>query len=156
MSYLPDRDSNGHIILHQNPFAAKEIDGKKLFKRVHGATKACVAGVNEIEFTVPYAQVKLNKIEIMWAPEGCTVDFEVYDSVDGLIQQSMGVPAESVNPNFHLNQFGFGAVVAKDYYEQHSEYDADLIGGMRVKCEITCPTGTDKTIGVNFILNELK
>ena len=142
--------------IQSQPFASKEIDGKKLFKRVHGVCVDCVEGLNLFDLVVPYNEIKLNKIEIMWAPEGCTTDFKVYDTPSGTITATLEATGNTAIPNFMLNQFGFGAGVSKDKYEEHSEYDADLIKDMKLSCELTVPTGGAKKICVNFILNELK
>jgi len=145
MIVIPERDSQGHNISTSNPFAAKEIDGKKLYKRVHGVVVDCVVGLNLFDIIVPYVEAKLNKIEIMWCPEECTADFKVYDTPTGTI---------STVPNYMLNQFGFGIGVAKGLHIEQSEYDADVIKDMKLSCELTTPTA--KKICVNFVLNELK
>ena len=148
ITIVPERDSQGKVINRLAPFGSKELDGKKLFKRVHGVVVACSTGLNTFDFVVPYNNAKLNMLEIMWAPEGCIADFKVYDTPTGTI---------STIPNYMLNQFGYGAGVSKDIYTQHSEYDADVIKDMKLSCELTLPTGaTTKDICVNFILNELK
>jgi len=145
ISVIPQRDSMGHPIGYVSPFASKEIDGKKLYKRVHGVVVDCSIGLNTFDLVIPYLEAKLNKIEIMWAPEECTADFKVYDTPTGII---------STVPNYMLNQFGFGLGVAKDLHIEQSEYDADVIQDMKLSCELT--TSTAKKICVNFILNELK
>lgn len=43
---------------------------------------------------------------------------------------------------------------AKDYYNHSSEYDADLYQGMQVR--VAYVSISAKTIGINFILNEVK
>ena len=40
-STIPQRDSMGHSIGYVSPFASKEVDGKKLYKRVHGVVVDC-------------------------------------------------------------------------------------------------------------------
>jgi hypothetical protein len=57
-------------------------------------------------------------------------------------------------PNFKLNQFGFSANLGKDYYQQNTNYDADLYQGMQLK--FTYNSKSAKTIGINFNLNEVK
>lgn len=145
---MPEVDNTGKPINKTSPFASKSIDGKSLFKRVHGVVLECSEGTNVIDFVVPYDMAKLNQIDILWADEGCTVDFKVYDTPSGTI---------STVPNYMLNQFGFGAGVAKDHFKQHSEYDADVIKDMKLEATITLPTGAaTKKLCVNFILNEMK
>lgn len=140
--------------IQSQAFSSKEINGKKLFKRVHGVVVDAVAGMNSISLIVPYPAVKLNELQILWCDEGTTAKFFVDDTEAGLYQQSLGVPAGATEPFLMLNQFGFGLGVAAGFYKQYSEYDADLIGGMRLRCELTIPA--DKKVCVNFILNELK
>lgn len=131
----------------ESPYKSKVIDDEKLYKRVHGVTKACVAGANTIDFDIPYDHVKITELEIMWAPEGATVDLMILDDDLGTY---------STIPNYLLNQFSFDANIAKDQYKHHSSYDADLYLNMTVSVVIYLPTGTDKTIGVNFGLDEVK
>lgn len=153
---IPERDSSGHIIQGRSPFAVKEIDGKKLFKRVHGVIIDCVEGDNTFDLVIPYDTAKLNQIDVLWADEGCTVDFKVYDTPVGTISSNLEATNYTAIPNLMLNQFGFGAGVAKDHFKQHSEYDADVIKDMKLQAVITVPTGGAKKMCVNFILNETK
>lgn len=148
--------SNKKIGETQPPFASKILDGKKLFKRIHGVSIVANPGNNVIEFVVPYNQAKINCLEIIGGDIGDYCDFEVYDTPTGLIQQSMGVPAGLVNSNLMLNQFGFNVYVRKDFYEQKSEYDADLIKDMKLEVHFFNAGQVAKTVAVNFLLNELK
>lgn len=147
--YIPERDSAGNIIAAPPaPFAAKSVAAGKMFRRVHGVTATLAAeGDTAIELVVPYNLAKINEIVVLWCPEGVTVDFEVFDTPTGAI---------STVPNAKLNQFGFGAGVAKDNFRDRSDYDADLIKDMKLKATIHNPTTTTKTVCVNFILHEVK
>ncbi len=107
----------------------------------------CVAGVNNFDLVIPYNTAKLNSLEIVWQPQGCTASFKVYDTPAGTI---------SGTPNLMLNQYGFDVGIAKDKHVEASEYEADTIKDMKLSCEITCPTGFSGDICVNFILNETK
>lgn len=138
-------DSSGYPISLQLPFASKTINGKKLFKRIHGMHKECVVGDNVFEFVIPYNVCKITGIEMINGESCDDVDLEVYDTPTGLI---------STIPNLKLNQFGFGVCVSKDYYEHKSEYDADLYKDMKI--EVHYHAQVAKKIGINFILNELK
>lgn len=126
-------------------FASKEIGSKKLFKRVHGIQQECIIGENIFEFVIPYSAVKMACIELIGATNCDQIDLEVYDTPTGTL---------STIPNYKLNQFGFKANVSKDYYEQKSEFDADLIQNMKIKVKYTARNAG--IIGINFILNELK
>lgn len=128
-----------------SPFANKTLGKKKLFKRVHGVKFSSSVGSNVVEFSIPYNNVKMTGIEVLWANEGDTCDLNVLDTPSGTIS---GVSSHN------LNQFGFSVCVAEKYYEHKSEFDADLIKDMVIK--ITYTATVAKTIGINFILNELK
>lgn len=145
LSNGPKVDSNGNAIVSAMPFASKTIGTKKLFKRVHGIQQECIVGENIFEFVVPYPSVKMACIELIGATNCDQVDLEVYDTPTGAI---------STIPNCKLNQFGFKANISKDYYEQKSEFDADLIQGMKI--EVHYFARNTGMIGINFILNELK
>jgi len=127
------------------PFAAKTIGTKKLYKRVNGVQSAVIVGSTDILFTVPYAWCKITGLEIIGGELLDKISLYVLDSVTG---------AYSGSVNAVLNQFGFTVNTAKDYYNHSSEYDADLYQGMQIK--VTYISISAKTIGVNFILNEMK
>jgi len=129
----------------QETFSSKTTGDYKLYKRVHGMMIDCIVGDNDFIFTVPYTLAKLNILEIIGCEIGDTASFYVLDTVTGAVTQV---------PSMVLNQFGFDITVAKDYYEQRSEYDADVFAGLQLKCVIS--SVSIKKIGVNFILNELK
>ena len=127
------------------PFAAKTIGTKKLYKRVNGVQSAVIVGSTDILFTVPYAWCKITGLELIGAETLDRVSLYILDSTTGTY---------STIPNYTLNQFGFNVNSAKDYYNHTSEYDADLYLNMQIKVSYTSISA--KTIGVNFILNEVK
>lgn len=129
------------------PFAKKHHKSKDLFKRIHGTKKACIAGLNSLEITSPYTLAKMEGAEIVWAPAGSIANFKVYDNAAGTIS---GVP------NLMLNQFGFSVNVNEGFHIQKSQYDADIIQGMKVELEITLPSGFSGEIGLNIELNEVR
>ena len=131
--------------LGQQAFASKQIGNKKLYKRVHGVKNALIQGDNIITFTIPYAWAKINGIELINGENLDVVSLAVLDSATGTY---------STVPNLQLNQFGFAINVSKDYYQFKSEFDADLYAGMQLK--LTYTSLSAKSIGINFILNELK
>lgn len=120
-------------------------DGKKLYKRVHGVRQEMSSGVNVIQWTTPYPHVKFIAIEFTGGLEGDQCDLEVYDTAMGTY---------STIPNYKLNQFGFGANIAKEFYQHTSEFDADLYQGMIVKLTYNSPVA--KNVGINFVMNEVK
>jgi hypothetical protein len=137
--------TNSVLDLGFSPFASKQVDGKKLFQRVHGVSESLSAGQNTFEFVVPYAQVKFNEIEIVGAELGDFCDLNILDSATGLI---------STIPNLKLNQFGFHVNIRPVYYQRASNYDADLYGGMKIS--VTYNSQTAKTVHVNYVLHEVK
>lgn len=143
--HLPDRDSKGHAVNTSSPFGAKEIDGKKLFKRVNGMRKACIVGWNDFYFTIPYPVCKITGAEFVGAEIGDYADFWILDTASGAL---------TTIPNYPLNQFGIEVNIGKDLYEHKSEYDADLFQGLQIWARFYSISA--KTVGVNFILNELK
>lgn len=138
------------------PFAAKTLsNGKKLFKRVHGI-KTTLSENNVITLSVPYNECKINAIEILWAPVGLQADFKIYDTPTGTISSTLESTNNTPIPNLLLNQFGFACGIAKDYYKEVSNYDADLIKDMKLEITIINPNNLTNEICVNFILHELK
>lgn len=138
-------DPSGYPISLQLPFASKNLNGKKLFKRIHGMNQDCIVGENLFEFIVPYNQCKITGIEMINGEPCDYVNLEVYDSEQGLVS---GIP------NSKLNQFGFNVSMSKDYYEHKSEYDADLFIGLKILVRYNSQTA--RKIGINIILNEVK
>lgn len=132
----------------QAPFANKEIDGKKIFKRVHGVEIDLQSQNGEVEFEVPYSSCKITGMEIVAGELGDKVDFQVLDTEEGTI---------SGQSKFMLNQFGFDVYVAKDYYEHVSNYDADLFGGMFLKIIYKSNNkNLPRKAYINIILHEVK
>jgi hypothetical protein len=127
------------------PFTAKTIDNKKLYKRVHGIQSALSTGQNTLLFTIPYPWVKITALQCVGGELLDTASLYILDSTVGTYS---GIP------NYQLNQFGFTVNVAPEFHEYRSSYDADLYQGMQVKVLYT--SVSNKTVGVNFILNEVK
>jgi len=127
-------------------FASKEIVElqKRLFKRVSGIQCTLITGANTIIYTVPYSWVKITGLEVISGQGLDVFSVEVLDSVAGTY---------SGTPSLKLNQFAFSLNVSGGFYAHSSEYDADLYQGMQIK--ITYSSLSDKTVGFNFILNEV-
>lgn len=130
------------------PFASKTLaTGQKLFRRKHGIKQTIPANSTEnLELVVPYSFCKVNKVEIINSTAGDTVNFKVYDNSVGSI---------STVPNLMLNQFGFDVVLPSNFYVDKSNYDADLINGMKISVEYTNTKSEDVEIGINIILHEM-
>jgi len=127
------------------PFGAKELNDKKIFKRVHGKSDTLTTGSNDLIFVVPYNWVKITGVEFVGSEIGDYASLYVLDSTTGTY---------STVPDYQLNQFGFDVMLAKDIYSHKSEFDADLYLNMQIK--IVYNSISDKDVGINFILNELK
>lgn len=149
ISYLKSVVSNV-VVDMQPPFAAKQINGKKLFKRVHGVSVSCPDGqTTNIDLVIPYTQCKFSGAEIFNTDFGDTVDFKVLDDSNNTYS---GAPGS----NYQLNQFGFDVVMPSERYKNTSNYDADLYSGMILRCEYTNNSGSTKTVAMNAWLHELK
>lgn len=138
--------SNNSILINEIPFASKVLkDGKKLFARTHGAEYALTTGNNNLTFVVPYAQVKINEIEISGCELGDSIDFFVLDTTTGTY---------STVPNLPLNQFGFDVKCPDGFYRRKSNYDADLFANMQLY--IVYNSKSAKNVYINYVLHEVK
>jgi hypothetical protein len=129
------------------PFANKKIGAKSLFKRVYGVRKAITQQDNKITWTVPLPWLKINAVQVVGSDGLITADFFVKDS-------SLG--SYSGVPNYTLNQMAFDAVVPDLFFEERSQYDADLYLGMQLELDFGNIPDGGLTIGVNFICHEVK
>ena len=139
--------ANGNKTVEDTPsaFASKTIGTKKLYRRVHGFQSTLTAGSNTILFTVPYNWCKITGMQVTNSEALDYVDLYILDSTTGTYS---GVA------NYQLNQFGFTVQCSKDFYKNHSQFDADLYLNMQIKAVYYSQSA--KTIGVNYILNEVK
>lgn len=130
------------------PFASKQMpDGKKLYRRKHGyQVTLSASGSTFLIITCPYATAKINEAEILWAPEGVTLNMKIKDSVTGTY---------TTVPNYPLNQFGFTVNVATTYFQDISAYDADIFQGMQIEFEFINNNGITKPIGINMVFHEV-
>lgn len=137
------------------PFANKVTsDDKKLYRRKHGisldspATVIAAGETKTLSLVVPYNNAKINKIEIIGGKIGDTVDLKVYDTPTGTL---------STVPNYMLNQFGFSVYVGSDFYEDSSNYDADLIKDMKIELSYSNNHDSDDVVPyANIVLHEVK
>jgi hypothetical protein len=126
-------------------FTAKNLGTKKLFARNTGAQYQVVTGANVLTYTATYPQVKMIGVEVVGCEALDTGSMKVYDTAQGTYS---GVA------NALLNQFGYSINLPKDFYRREAAFDADLYQGMVVKIEYN--SVSNKTVGINFIMNELK
>ena len=118
---------------------------KTLYARNTGIQQALSFGSNTISYSVPYAWSKIIGVEVINSEALDYVDLKVRDTAQGTYS---GVP------NYVLNQFAYSHNIPKDYYIRMSQFDADIYVGMVI--EITYTSRSAKTVGLNFILNEVK
>lgn len=146
INYLKDNLSS-HVEVDGSPaFSAKTLtNGKKLYTRTHGKSFAVSIGVNTLDFDIPYAECKINGIEVINGEVGDNVDLFILDDDSGTY---------STVPNYVLNQFGFDANIAPTFYNHKSNYDADLFLNMCVS--ITYYSESAKTVYINYLLHEVK
>lgn len=129
------------------PFASKELaNGDKIFRRNHGYTHFLTVGTSSFEVVVPF-KCKINEAEVLYCPEGVSVDFKVLDTAAG---------SYSGVPNYMLDQFGYAVNVSKDYYKDKSDFEADLYPGMRIVVVLNNTSAIEKTIGFNIVFCEIK
>lgn len=139
-------------------FAAKTIlvNGvtKKLFKRVHGIHATIPANSTaNIDFTVPYATAKFSGAELIGCSIGDVLDYTVHDDANNTYSQA---PVGVVGPNYQLNKFGYAVHVPDGFYQNTSNYDADIYAGMIIRCTYTNNSNAAKYIAMNVWLHEVK
>lgn len=132
-------------ILSTPAFASKTFGTKNLYKRVVGQQFPLIAGNNTLLYIEQFPWVKFMALEIINGEVGDYVSLYILDTATGTY---------SGFPNATLNQFGFSANVGAGFYSHKSEFDADLYQGLQVKIVYT--SKSIKTIGINYVMNELK
>lgn len=148
IGHIPKRNSKGLPLVAIEPFADKTVQEGKLFRRKHGLGSKTVQPGNfaTLELVIPYNQAKLTEAEIIGCVAHDTVDLKVYDNDVGTI---------SGYANVQLNQFGFSVVVPDGMYRDKSDYDADMIHGLRVEITYTNKGSEAVKIGANITLHEV-
>ncbi len=140
----------GHVEIDKQPaFASKyTVDGKSLYKRVHGANNTISANsTGNIDLTVTYGEVKFTGAEIIGTSKEDTVNFKIIDDANGTY---------SGTPNAVLNQFGYNVEMpAGGFYKNTSQYDASLFNGMILRCEYSNNTASSVYIALNFEMHEV-
>lgn len=145
-------------VLRNDAFAEKTLpSGKKLFRRAWGIKSTLQSsGDTTIEFIVPYIWCKITTMEIVGLPKMMSVDLTVHADINGAFKTSLeGSLIQTGVPKYKLNQFGFDVNASKDFYKDHSEYDADLFQGMIIKIVIKGGDVNTPTVGVNLTLHEV-
>jgi len=151
-NYMPTSNMKMGNYYSREPFATKVLkDGSKLFRRKHGVKTTIAANAEEdIIFTVPYSQAKINKLEV--------IDANALDRIDLLVKSPIDVPtatAYGMPADYLLNQFGFDVVVSSLLYSDKSDYDADVYYGMQIIARYKNDTNEAKDVGLNLIYHEV-
>lgn len=118
---------------------------KKLYARNTGIQKVLTQGENTLSFVIAYPWIKFVGVEVVNCEALDIVNLKILDNAQG---------SYSGVPNLVLNQFSYAHNLPKDYYIRMSQYDADLYAGMTV--EVLYTSVSAKTVGINFIMNEVK
>lgn len=160
LGFKPGRDKDGQLKLKVEPFTAKTVlksDGSEgsLFKRVHGMNGTVTASSTQsLVFTVPYITCKFSGADIFGVDLKDTLNFKVLDTDNNDVS---GLDVGTFGPNVLLNQFGFDVEMpGGGKYSNTSNYDADLVAGMKLVCEYTNNGLADKYIAMNVELHEVK
>lgn len=144
-----------------HPFSLKELPEiqKKIFRRQHGIVDTILANsTKDIEFIIPYTWAKITTMDIIGSNGNMTCNLTVHADETGKFKTLSSDTVVEVNtgaPKYQLNQFGFNVNIAKDFFKDHSEYDADVFSGMIIKASITNNADTDCKVGINFTLHEV-
>lgn len=127
------------------PFSSNELsDGRKLFRRKRGANHGkpiiCEAGeVTSIRYVVEFDFCKIDEVEIVNCGFPDTVSFNVLHNEYGL-----------------LNEFGKDIFLSDGYYNDSSNYDAELVKDLIIEV-LYSNNGTEKKeVGINFVIHEVK
>jgi hypothetical protein len=127
-------------------FTSNRVGNKELHKRLYGVKKLVTPSDNSILWTVPVPWLKINSVEVIGAVDLITADFLVKDSPEGVFS---GVP------NLVLDQFAEKVVLSKDFYNDYSEYDANLYQGMSCEILFYDLPQAGIALGVNFMCHEV-
>lgn len=134
------------VIVSQQPvFSAKTIGSKKLFSRTTGKIFALSVGLNTLDYTITFNEVKFNGLELDKCKFGEKITLKILDTNSGL---------KSGVPNYTLNTFGFDVNLPDGFYRRISDYDADLVKDLIIRIEYTATEA--RNIGINYMLHELK
>lgn len=140
MGHIPNRDSSGNQVTHQNPFADNVLpDGKVLYLKIHGMKANVSAGsTHEFQFTIPYTEVYLQGAEVYVDVLGET-DLGIKHPVAGMVEQ-----------------YGYQVVMGRYIYKEKAKYAARLPQGMIVSVTVTNPEPSEQEYGVNIIMHEIR
>jgi hypothetical protein len=126
-------------------FATNAFGTKNLYMAMTGIQQALTVGSNTITFVIPYAEVEINGVSVIGSEALDVVSFSVLDSTTGTY---------SGHANAVLNQFGYNVNLPAGQYEYECAYTSTLYQNMQIQLVYTSISA--KTIGINFILNQVK
>jgi hypothetical protein len=127
---------------------SKEINGAKLFRRKYGFSSSVIpAGqIGLMTMAVPYANAKINELEIINGREGDSIDLKILDTTTGAV---------TGYPNYLLNQFGFDVYLPNGFYRDVSNYDASVFYGLQIEIVYKNNGLEDVKVYGNVIYHEL-
>ena len=148
------KDNDGRQLVSSTAFSSKYINGGSLFKRVHGVNATISANSTEsIDIVIPYNTVKFSGAEIIGCSLKDTVNFTVHDTPTNT---ASGLDVPTYGANVQINKFGYSVEMKEGSYTNASNYDADLIKDMILRCSYTNNSASEVYIAVNFELHEVK
>jgi hypothetical protein len=78
--YISNRDINGMPYNINSPFNSKALDIGSLHRKVYGQTINLIPNdICYLNFVIEQNKIKINKVDLVWFPEGCTCDFKIYE-----------------------------------------------------------------------------
>ncbi len=139
--------TNGNIPVPPpvSPYSTNAYGTKNLYVTITGIQETLIAGTNTITYTVPYIEALISGVTVVNCEVLDIVSFSVLDSTTGTY---------SGTANAVLNQFGYNVNLPADQYEYQAPYTAVLHENMQI--QLTYTSVSAKTIGVNFILNQVR
>jgi len=137
---VPERDSNGIIVQHIAPFAAK---GKNHFKGTGVELLVPAGETKDIDLVIPAGEYRYNAIEVLNGDYGDEVQLEVVDDANGTY---------SSIPNYILDTFGINWKMRKELIKT-LPYEATVFAGMILRVKYSNNQETDKTIYANHDLH---
>lgn len=128
-------------------FSSNYTTDGKLFRRKHGYSFNVAANEQKsFEIQVPYANCKVDKVEIIGCSLGDSASFKILDDDSGTY---------TTIPKKQINQYAFDVKLSDKYYQDHSKYEANLTAGLYIQIEYKENAGTAKDIHINVNYHEV-
>lgn len=139
---IPTKDTSGAIIQRTDSVKANVTpDGKIMYGAIHGQAQSIDIGQSyKFRFQIPYTEILF-------------FGAELYHTSDNLLKANFTVrhPANDAV----IEQYGHDVNIPKNYVRQ-SDYAARLPQGLILECEVFNTSGAVVSVGVNFLMHELR